>query len=136
MSAVLKDYQRPEEGDLSSLMGKDEVVKMLVEGAIEKMELAVQATADGEMVLKGFLLGRTTGIIDGLRNMLDLNFGGQQVHDLETIYSHIDLCLQAATDPANHGYLLEALELMRGMAAAWQEMPPPAMIEAASEIRV
>ena len=134
MSAVLTEYTRTEENG-SGLMGKDDVVKMLVEGAIDKMEQAVKAEEDGEMILKGFLLGRTTGIIDGLRNMLDLNFGGEEVHDLDTIYHHIDLCLQAATDSSNHGYLLEALDLMQGMASAWQEMPPPAMTIAA-EMRI
>lgn len=135
MSAVLTEYTRTDENG-STLLGKDDVVKMLVEGAIEKMEKAVQAEEDGEMILKGFLLGRTTGIIDGLRNMLDLNYGGEEAHDLDTIYNHIDLCLQAATDPSNHGYLLEALDMMQGMAAAWQQIPPMALAGGISEARL
>ncbi len=134
MSAVLNEFTRPQQG--VDPIGKDEAVKMLVAGAVEKMQQAVQAHLDNELILKGFLLGRTTGIIDGLRNMLDLNFGGQQAFDLETIYSHVDLCLQAATDPANHAYLEEALELMQGMASAWEQMPPPAVVNTASQMRV
>jgi flagellar protein FliS len=135
MSAVLTEYTRTDENG-STLLGKDDVVKMLVEGAIDKMEQAVKAEEDGEMILKGFLLGRTTGIIDGLRNMLDLNFGGEEAYDLDTVYNHIDLCLQAATDHANHAYLLEALDLLQGMAAAWQQMPPLTLAGSINEARL
>ncbi len=123
MNTVLNEFKRNDTAAAATL-AEDSLVKMLVEGAIEKMHQAVKAHQDSELVLKGFLIGRTTGIIDALRNGLDLETGGQQAHDLDVIYNHIDLCLQAATDPEAHGYLLEALDIMLGMASAWSDMPP------------
>jgi len=122
MNTVLNNYARQDVVEMG--IGQDDLVKMLVEGAIVKMQGAIEAHDNGEMILKGFLIGRATGIIDALRNGLDLENGGQEVHDLEVVYNHIDLCLQAATDVDCHGYLLEAVDIMAGMASAWTDMPP------------
>ncbi len=122
MTVILKEYSKMED-QYDIPPGQQEVIQMLVNGVVKKIEDALEADANGELTVKGFYLGRATGIIDALRNMLDTVNGGQTATDLDTIYNHVDLCLQAATEPANDAYLHEALEIMENIAIGCSAIP-------------
>lgn len=135
MSEILQQYQRPETAGAQQY-STEEMVQMLVEGAIGKLREAREAFDRGDHSLKGFLIGRTTQIITALRNSLDVTTGDEQVVALDTLYNHIDLCLQAAVEPAYIERLDEALEMLEGMAAAWDYIPVMQEVPQAIEMRV
>lgn len=135
MTAILKEYTTMEE-HFEVMPGKSEIVQMLVNGVIQKIEAAKDAHERGEMTEKGFHLGRATNIVDALRNMLNLKSGDQTAQDLDTIYNHVDLCLQAAIDPASLHYLDEATEIMENIAIGCHTMQPAMPLASTGEMRV
>jgi flagellar protein FliS len=123
MTAYLKEYTNTN-NNFGLQPGKQELILMLLDGIVQKIDAAKNAHDRGELTEKGFYLGRATNIVDALRNMLDLRSGGQVAQDLETIYHHVDLLLQAAIDPAGLGYLDEAAEIIENMAIGCNLVPP------------
>ncbi|NNJ92023.1 MAG: flagellar protein FliS [Gammaproteobacteria bacterium] len=114
---MLKEYSR-EETDFSD--SKFEIVPMLLNGIIDKINQAKEAERAKSYAEKGFYLGRATGIIDALRNML--NMSDEVSNDLDNIYSHIDLLMQASTEDNASEYLDEALEILEGITGYWEPM--------------
>lgn len=119
MTAYLKDYSRMEdESDFQP--SKFEVIPMLVNGVVDKINQAKDAQDCGNLAAKGFYLGRATAIIDALRNTLDASDDNQTARDVDNIYSHVDLCLQASVEKGDYHYMNEALEIMEGIANTWE----------------
>lgn len=114
---MLKEYSR-EESDFAA--SKYEVVPMLLNGIIDKINQAKEAERAKSYAEKGFYLGRATGIIDALRNML--NMSDELSNDLDNIYSHLDLLMQASTEDKSSDYLDEALEILEGITSNWEPM--------------
>ena len=135
MTTILKDYEKMEDR-YEIPPSNQEMLLMLINGVTDKIESALDADARGELTEKGFYLGRATGIVDALRNMLNPTTGGQTAQDLDVIYNHVDLCLQAATAPENNAYLHEAMEIMENLAIGCNELPPEAQqVQADSVMR-
>ncbi len=114
---MLKEYSR-EESDFGA--SKYEIVPMLLNGIIDKINQAKEAERAKSYAEKGFYLGRATGIIDALRNML--NMSDELSNDLDNIYGHLDLLMQASTEDKASGYLDEALEILEGITSYWEPM--------------
>lgn len=123
MTALLKDYTTMEE-HYDVQPGKQEIILMLLNGVSQKIDDAKDAQTRGELVEKGFYLGRATAIVDGLRNMLSLNNGDPLSEDLNVVYNHVDLCLQAATGNDSDHYLDEAAEIIDNIAIGCGQIPP------------
>jgi len=119
---MLKEYSR-EDTDFSD--SKYEIIPMLLNGIIDKINQAKEAERAKSYAEKGFYLGRATGIVDALRNML--NMSDEISKDLDNIYSHLDLLMQASTEDSTSEYLDEALEILEGITSYWEpvsmEMP-------------
>ena len=122
MAALLKHYTTMEE-HYDVQPSNQEIILMLLEGISQKIDDARAAQIRGELVEKGFYLGRATAIIDGLRNMLTLNAGDELSEDLNNIYNHVDLCLQAATGEDSDHYLDEAAEIIDNIAIGCSPVP-------------
>jgi len=114
---MLKEYSR-EETDFAP--SKYEIVPMLLNGIIDKINQAKEAERAKSYAEKGFYLGRATGIIDALRNML--NMADEISNDLDNIYNHLDLLMQASTEDTASDYLDEALEILEGITSYWEPM--------------
>lgn len=125
MTTLLKEYEKMEDR-YEIPPSNQEALMMLINGVTDKIESALDADARGELTEKGFYLGRATGIIDALRNMLNPATDDQTAKDLDVIYNHVDLCLQAATSPENNAYLHEAMEIMENLAIGCNMLPPEA----------
>jgi len=114
---MLKEYTREESEFAAS---KYEIVPMLLNGIIDKINQAKEAERAKSYAEKGFYLGRATGIIDALRNML--NMSDEVSNDLDNIYSHLDLLMQASAEDTSSDYLDEALEILEGVTSYWEPM--------------
>ena len=106
---MLKEYSRENQNDFSPT--KYDIVPLLMNGIIEKINQAKEAERAGCYTEKGFYLGRATGIIDALRNML--NTQDEIAADIDNIYNHLDLLMQASAEDKASGYLDEALEMFK-----------------------
>jgi flagellar biosynthetic protein FliS len=134
---MLKEYSRENQNDFSPT--KYDIVPLLMNGIIEKINQAKEAERAGCYTEKGFYLGRATGIIDALRNML--NTQDEIAADIDNIYNHLDLLMQASAEDKASGYLDEALEIVESMANFAEpelpmEMPLAANSGYSSEVRV
>ena len=125
MATLLKEYTNMD-NEYAVPAGKQEIILMLLNGVVQKIEAAKDAHARGDLSEKGFHLGRATGIVDALRNMLDTRSGDQLSTDLDTVYNHVDLLLQAGLDPTCLHYLDEAAEILENLAIGCNFVAPEA----------
>lgn len=134
---MLKEYTRENQSDFTP--NKYDIVPLLLNGIIEKINQAKEAERAGCYAEKGFYLGRATGIIDALRNML--NTSEDIAQDLDNIYNHLDLLMQASAEDKLSDYLDEALEIVESMSSFAEpelslDMPLAANSGYSSEVRV
>jgi flagellar biosynthetic protein FliS len=134
---MLKEFTRENQSDFAPT--KYDIVPLLLNGIIEKINQAKEAERAGCYAEKGFYLGRATGIIDALRNML--NTSEDIAQDLDNIYHHLDLLMQASAEDKASGYLDEALEIVESMSSFAEpelsmDMPLAANSGYSSEVRV
>ena len=134
---MLKEYTRENQSDLAPT--KYDIVPLLMNGIVEKINQAKEAERAGCYTEKGFYIGRATGIIDALRNML--NTQDEIAADIDNIYNHLDLLMQASAEDKASGYLDEALEIVESMSNFAEqelsmEMPLAANSGYSSEVRV
>jgi flagellar protein FliS len=87
---------------------------------LKKIEQSHRALTAGRPVEAGFYVGRATSIVDALRDALDLESGGQMARDFDSIYDHIDTCLQVAVGDAAPEALDRAREAVCRLSALWQ----------------
>ena len=134
---MLKEFTRENQSDFTPT--KYDIVPLLLNGIIEKINQAKEAERAGCYAEKGFYLGRATGIIDALRNMLDTSEDISK--DLDNIYNHLDLLMQASAEDKASDYLDEALEIVESMSSFAEpelsmDMPLAANSGYSSEVRV
>ncbi len=134
---MLKEFTRENQSDFAPT--KYDIVPLLLNGIIEKINQAKEAERAGCYAEKGFYLGRATGIIDALRNMLDTS--EDIAKDLDNIYNHLDLLMQASAEDKASDYLDEALEIVESMSSFAEpelsmDMPLAANSGYSSEVRV
>ena len=66
-----------------------QLIKMLLEGALERVAAASGAMARGEVALSGESIGKAIGIVDSLRVSLDREQGGQIADNLSALYDYM-----------------------------------------------
>lgn len=133
MTAILKAYPAADNAE-NPLDNRQDVIRLLLNGILAKIDAARDAEQRGALVEKGFYLGRATGIVDALRNMLDTRKGDQTALDLDTVYNHVDLCLQAATGSNSDHYLDEAAEIIENLSIGCNFIPEEAMPASVSQM--
>ena len=130
MSTYLKSHTKDENFNVQH--SSQDIMQMLINGALDKIKQAKTAHDAGHMTEKGFHLGRATNIIDAIRNALDPVNGDQMTKDLDAIYERVDLCIQAAVEPEYMEYLEEALDIMENIAIGCNWVP----VDAQSQTQV
>ena len=117
--ALLEPYQHGGATSADSGYGTD-VIRALILSAQRKIEQARLALEAERPVEAGFYIGRTTSIVDALRDALDIESGGQMARDFDCIYEHIDACLQVAVCDVAPQALRQAREAVSQLSVLWQ----------------
>jgi len=117
--AFLEPYLRSEK-ETEKSFDTDQLIRMLFLSALNKIDHAQKARGDGMSVEQGFYVGRTTSIVDALRDAIDMESGGQTAQDYDRVYDHIDLCLQIAVKEPESDALQQAREALSQLSACWQ----------------
>lgn len=94
----------------------------LLQGAVDKGNLAKVCHQSNALVEKGFHLGRMTTILDALRDRLQFSQATPLAYDLEERFRYADQCIQEAAFEKDSFYLDSAIEILTELRDAWLEM--------------
>jgi len=119
---LIQDYHRNpgEEGKLAENPRK--TILLLLQGVVDKGNLAKVCHQSDSLVEKGFHLGRMTTILDALRDRLMLSEEAPIAYDLEELYRYADKSIQEAVFERDTFYLDSATEILTELRDAWLEM--------------
>ncbi len=99
------------------------LIQMLLEGALEKINLAKGYMQRGEIALKGNHISWAISIIDGLRMSLDQEAGGEIAGNLDALYDYMGRRLAEANMTNDPALLEEVSGLLIEIKSAWDEIP-------------
>ncbi len=99
------------------------LIQMLIEGALEKINLAKGYMQRGEISLKGTHVSWAISIIDGLRMSLDKEAGGEIAENLDALYDYMGRRLVEANLYNNTDILNEVSGLLLEIKSAWDAIP-------------
>jgi len=119
---LLADYQRNQQAEKQLRDNPSQTVLLLLQGAVDKGNLAKVCHKSGSMVEKGFHLGRMTTILDALRDRLMFSAQTPIANDLERLYNYADQCIQEAVTENDISFLNNAIDVMTEIRDAWLEM--------------
>lgn len=100
-----------------------QLIKMLLEGALERVATASGAMNRGEVAVSGEAIGKAIGIVDSLRVSLDREQGGQIADNLSALYDYMTRRLLEANATKDADMLGEVAGLLREIKVAWDQVP-------------
>ncbi len=99
------------------------LVQMLMEGALDKMAIAKGQIERKDFEGKSKHISWAISIINGLRDSLDKENGGEIANNLENLYEYMVRRLLEANSRNDVSVLEEVISLMLEIKAAWDAMP-------------
>lgn len=99
------------------------LIQMLLEGALEKINLAKGYMERNDVALKGSHISWAISIIDGLRMSLDKEAGGEIAENLDALYDYMGRRLAEANLDNNVAMLDEVADLILEIKSAWDAIP-------------
>ncbi len=100
-----------------------QLVKLLLDGALERIATASGAMARGDIAASGEAVGRSISILDSLRVSLDHEKGGDVAANLEQLYDYMTRRLLEASTTKNADLLTDVTDLIKEIKLAWDEIP-------------
>lgn len=119
---ILEEYQRNQEAEQHLAENPRKTVLLLLQGAVDKGNLAKVCHQSQALVEKGFHLGRMTTILDALRDRLSFTQDTPLAYDLEELYRYADQSIQEAVFEKDSFYLDSAIEILTELRDAWLDM--------------
>lgn len=108
------------------------LIQMLMEGALDKISIAIGSLKRGEVAKKGENIGLAMSIIDGLRASLDKSIENELVTNLDALYEYMSSRLLEANLKNDADMLTEVADLLKEVKAGWDGIADEAaQIEAA-----
>ncbi len=95
------------------------LIQMLMEGALGKIAAAKGSMERGDIQAKGDQIGSAISIMDGLKNSLDKEKGGEIAQNLEDLYIYMERRLLEAHSHNDATILDEVSDLLRQIKEAW-----------------
>ena len=99
------------------------LIQILMDGALEKIRIARGLIERRDIPGKIRNIDWALSIIDGLRQSLDLENGGEIAQNLESLYDYMQRRLIVANAENNPQILDEVSSLMREIKSAWDAVP-------------
>ena len=103
-----------------------ELVRMLMDGALERVAEAHGAMNAGQVAQRGECVSRAIAILDGLRVSLNRDAGGELADNLDGLYDYMQRRLLEANLRADPAGLDEVSALLREIRGAWVAIPAEA----------
>jgi len=99
------------------------LIQVLMEGAMEKIRVAKGLMERRDIVGKVRHINWALSIIDGLRQSLDMDKGGEIAKNLESLYDYMQRRLITANVENDPRVLDEVMSLMLEIKSAWDAIP-------------
>ena len=119
---ILQDFNRNQEAENHLKENPCETVLLLLQGVVDKGNMAKVCHENQAYVEKGFHLGRMTTILDALRERLAFTQDTPLADDLEELYCYADQSIQKAVFEKDSVYLDDAIEILTELRDGWMEM--------------
>ena len=103
------------------------LIQLLMEGALERLVAAQAAMERGDTATKGVLIGKTMGIISGLRSSLDMSVSGSDLSEnLDSLYDYMGRRLLEASTFNKVEMVVEVIDLFKTIKSGWDGIEPQA----------
>jgi flagellar secretion chaperone FliS len=99
------------------------LVRMLIDGAIERINKAKYFMLEKDIARKGESISRAISIIDGLKVSLDTERGDKIAENLAALYDYMQRQLLAANVRNQSENLDEVLSLLNEIRSGWAAIP-------------
>lgn len=99
------------------------LVTMMLDGALEKIAVAMGAMERGEPALTGESISKAISIVDNLRVALDHETGGTIAGNLSDLYDYMLRRLLEANVMSDASLLTEVSGLLTEIKVAWDQVP-------------
>ena len=99
------------------------LVTLMLDGALEKIAVAMGAMERGEPALTGESISKAISIVDNLRVALDHETGGTIAGNLSDLYDYILRRLLEANVMSDASLLTEVSGLLTEIKVAWDQVP-------------
>ena len=119
---ILQEYKRNQEAEEHLKENPRKTILLLLQGAVDKGNMAKVCHQSHALVEKGFHLGRMTTILDALRDRLSMTEETPLAFDLEELYRYADQSIQEAVFEKDDYYIDSAIEILTELRDAWLEM--------------
>lgn len=101
------------------------LIQLLMEGALDRLVAAQAAMERGDTATKGVLIGKTMGIISGLRSSLDMSVLDTNLpENLDNLYDYMGRRLLDASMHNNLEIITEVIGLMKTLKSGWDGIQP------------
>ncbi len=98
------------------------LIDMLFDGLLERITQAKGAMQFKNVELKGSRINSAISIVNGLRENLNLDNGGELAENLDALYIYIQGILSKAHQDDNESLLDEAAMLVNNIHSAWKQI--------------
>ena len=116
---ALRQYHQINTESATAYASPHRLIQMLMEGALDSLTKAKGHIQRGDIVAKGEQIGKTIGIVGGLREELNLDVGGSLAANLAALYDYMQQRLAEAHVRSEIAILDEVAELLRPIKEAW-----------------
>jgi flagellar protein FliS len=100
-----------------------QLVLMLFDGAIEAMSMTIGAIAHKNIELRGKQSTRAISIINGLRDSLDMDTGGELADNLYSLYQYMAQELFRAGFKNDAETIQNIQKMLKDIRGSWEKIP-------------
>lgn len=126
----VKQYQREALKTRLASADPHEIIRLMMEGALEGMKIARIMIENRDFEGKSKALSKASSIIDALRVSLDHSAGGEITDNLEALYAYMVRRLTEASVQNDISMVDEVINLLTTIKTAWDAIPESAKAEA------
>ncbi len=116
---AMKQYQQVSIEAQVSDANPHRLIQLLMQGGLERLAQARGAMEREQIPEKGILIGKTIGIIGGLREALDSERGGELAGNLDRLYEYMIARLVEANTSNDTSLLDEVSALLLEVKSGW-----------------
>ena len=122
-NGVLKQYQQINVQAAVTGASPHALIHLLLKGGVERVAKAKRYMLSKD-VEKGIIISQAISILDGLRNALNLQIGGEIAENLDNLYEYCQRRLLHANITNDPSIMDEVLSLLREIMSAWDAISP------------
>jgi len=100
-----------------------QLILLLFNGAIESLSVASGAIENKNIELRGKHISRSVSIVNGLRDMLDIDKGGEVADNLYSLYSYMAREIFSAGFHNDLSTLENIRQMLMDIRESWEKIP-------------